>query len=129
MNKKYDVTKIESFIEQDLRRLDGMAARLGFRYAFLLVPDEHQVDDALRATRAKYYGIEEGDLDASRPNRLISDDLARHNVPFVDGTECVEANGGSQLYYKQDMHLTKRGHEVYADCVKKFVAEIAGASK
>ena len=97
-----------------------MSTALNFKIMFILLPDVFQVNKPLMRVKAKYYGIEEDTLDMLVPNRVLEEDLQSYQIQFLDTTGCLMKNKRiDMLYYTQDNHFTKYGHEAVAECLEK----------
>jgi hypothetical protein len=105
----------ERDLYEAVNHLWDVARTRGFNPVAILIPDRYQVDDALRADWARYYGYT-GPLDPAVPNRLIKGAFQRIGVPVIDATPCLR--GGSGMYYVHDDHLTAAGHRAVASCIE-----------
>ncbi|HAJ06451.1 MAG TPA: hypothetical protein DCL76_07850 [Chloroflexi bacterium] len=108
----------KSIFVDELRRLDDLADALDFQYAFLIVPDRHQIDSDLLKIRMDYYGIDSEDIDYMLPNNVLSILLDEHQITYIDPTECMKTQDNvNELFYILDNHLTVKGHATMAKCV------------
>ena len=106
------------FLEQELQRLIGIASKLQFNVAFVVLPDRHQVNSDLLGLKSAYYGVSAEQIDARLPNSVLAKALAAHDIPYVDITDCMaNRDDVDALYYKGDNHFTARGHRAAAECM------------
>jgi hypothetical protein len=98
------------------------------RLAFLLIPDELQVEDDLwnQVTSANP-GLA---LDRERPQRVVGEWLKARNVPYLDLLPLMRAapawtDGKKHFYHLRDTHFNARGNELagkaLADFLKPFL--------
>ena len=93
---------------------------MDFNIVFIVLPDVYQVNKDLMRIKAKYYGIEYDMLDMLAPNRILENDFRNHQIQFFDTTDCLMKNERLDLlYYTQDNHFTKYGHEAVAECIEE----------
>ena len=105
---------------KELERLKKLSDNLKFDVAFIILPDVYQVNQDLMKVKAKYYSIEQNMLDMLAPNRILEKNFREYQIHFIDTTACLMENKNiDRLYYTQDKHFTKYGHEVVAECIKK----------
>ncbi|MDH3976584.1 MAG: SGNH/GDSL hydrolase family protein [Deltaproteobacteria bacterium] len=105
---------------KELERLMRMATNLNFRIIFIALPDKYQVNENLLRAKAKYYSIEESLLDKLAPNQTLERNFRNYGIPFFDVSNCLMKNKQFyMLYYTQDNHFTKYGHEAVAECLEK----------
>lgn len=117
MDRRSDVLpRARTAFEAQVARLCALERSLGFSSAFLLLPDKHQLDAALRLRKASYYGLPPEALDPDRPNEAVAGALAAAGEPFVDATDCLRA-AGPGLFYEGDNHLRPAGHAAVAACL------------
>ena len=112
-------------VEQAIDRLARAAVRLGFAPAVVILPDRLQVDERSRRDKAAQYGVTFSSYDPRRPNRLVTETLARRGISFIDATDCLEGRAGQ--YYVRDEHFTAAGHETIAACVRAFIVDRSAA--
>jgi len=104
--------------ENELKRLDRLSKKLYFDYAFVIIPDRHQIDTNLLDLRSEYYGIAYDKIDALIPNNLLAALFQSHGVPYIDVTNCMANEDDiKSLFYVRDNHFTTHGHRVAATCM------------
>ena len=113
------------YFDEELQRLIATARVLQFEFAFLVLPDRHQVNSELLEVKLSYYGISEDKIDTMLPNRAIIDVLNVNDITYLDITECISVrNDVKDLYYLRDNHFTSRGHAAAAACMSKEMEQI-----
>jgi lysophospholipase L1-like esterase len=100
-----------------LREMRDLLARQGVKLSIVVFPVVDQVDDAYRAL----------DLDhVLYPQRRIGAICSALAVPCLDLTESLHAAGGKGLY-RDYLHLNKKGNDVVAAEITRFVRTDAKA--
>ena len=111
--------------ENELKSLNRLSRKLYFDYAFIIIPDRHQIDLNLLRLRSEYYGITDDKIDILLPNDLLADLFQSNGVPYIDVTDCMASKEDiSSLFYVRDNHLTTRGHRVAAACMANGIDTI-----
>lgn len=96
-----------------------IAARLDFDFFFILIPDLYQVNRQRFESKAESMQIKPGGFDVQIPNRILSTYFRENEIPFIDLTDCIRMRTDVEdLYYIQDNHFTKRGHQAAARCLQ-----------
>lgn len=94
--------------------------------AFLLIPDEFQVDDQVWADVVA--GLPESELERDRAQRLIRDWLDARAVPCLDllpRMRALEENAkGAHFYLKQNTHWSVRGNQVAGEALAELVRAV-----
>jgi|ETNmetMinimDraft_13_1059891.scaffolds.fasta_scaffold03451_4 hypothetical protein len=117
------------YFEYELGRLKDTARELNFDFAFVILPDRHQINSDLREVKSAYYGLSAEEVDPALPNRALAAALQAHAVSYVDVTECLAMTADVQLlYYSFDNHFTARGHQAAAQCMSAGMQEIFRAT-
>ncbi len=124
-NDRHYLTDAKQVLEQKLKRLNLLASKLQFKYAFVIIPDRHQIDPNLLIARSQYYGIAEEQIEIDLPNIVLAGALESNDVPYVDVTQCMaDQEDVVSLYYLRDNHLTVDGHRVAAKCMNNALEAI-----
>lgn len=128
-NKPY-LNEADATLRKELDDLGVLSEELGFKALFILIPDKHQVVQEYLRVKSRYYGIKIDDLEPLKPNELLKKRLFERNFSYIDPIDCLRSRGdSSNLYYSQDNHFTREGHEAMAVCVapelKAFIAQFA----
>ena len=104
--------------ENELKNLNRLSRKLYFDYAFVIIPDRHQIDSNLLHLRSEYYGIAADKIDTLLPNNLLADLFISNGVPYIDMTDCMASKEDvASLFYVRDNHFTARGHRAAAACM------------
>ena len=111
-------------LESQIARLESLEKKYGFSSMVVAIPHVYQVNDSERNETAREYGISAGSLDVLRPNRVLENITAKHQIHFFDATHCIRNAGKrQQLYYTQDKHFTPAGHASLFSCVQEPVRD------
>lgn len=109
-------------------QLDALVATAGeVPIAFLLLPDEFQVDDALWAELLAAADGEE--LERDRFQRVVADWGASRGVPVYDMLPELRAtppwsDGRPHLYHLRDTHFNARGNRAAGEALARFLAGV-----
>ncbi|HTF90535.1 MAG TPA: hypothetical protein VK843_19110 [Planctomycetota bacterium] len=92
--------------------------------AFLLIPDEFQVEDSL--WKALLVDGVPADADRELPQRLIGAWLAERSVPYVDLLPRLRqvkplSDGALHVFHRHDTHFNARGNAIAADALVELV--------
>lgn len=99
-----------------------LAAARGTPIAFVLIPDEFQVEDALWAQ------VAEPGFERERPQRILGAWLRERGVAVLDllpalrGVEAL-ADGARHVYHVRDTHWNRRGNAIAGDALARFLRE------
>ncbi len=112
--------------------LDRMVAACGeIPLVFFLIPDEFQVEDELwQAVVAAA-----GPLDRDRPQRLVTEWMRAHDVPFCDLLPRLRAvpageDGRRHVFHLRDSHFNARGNRVAGEALAETLrAALAEAER
>ncbi|MBO33321.1 MAG: hypothetical protein CMM74_10155 [Rhodospirillaceae bacterium] len=117
------------YFEQELRRLEDTARKLDFDFAFVILPDRHQINSGLLEAKSAYYGLSTETIDPTLPNRALAAAFDAHAVSYIDITDCLASSAEVQaLYYSRDNHFTAQGHRAAAECMSSGMEEIVRAT-
>ncbi|MFH0946752.1 MAG: hypothetical protein V2A76_16275 [Planctomycetota bacterium] len=94
--------------------------------AFMLIPDEFQVEDAVWEMVVS--GVGDVTLERDRPQRLIRQWLEERGIPYLDllphlREEPPLPDGRRHLYHLRDTHLNARGNERVGKLLARFLLE------
>lgn len=98
--------------------------------AFVLIPDELQVEDALwERIRTR---LADRPLERDLPQRVIGTWLAERGVPYLDLLPALLAeppleDGARHLYHLRDTHFNARGNRVAGRALAEFVRGLLGS--
>ena len=111
------------------RRLIARCARMRdearpARLAFVLIPDEFQVEDALWSELTALGA--EPDLERNRFQREVRSELERRGIPVVDLLPLLRAaqplsDGRLHVYHLNDTHFNARGNRIAAEALAELV--------
>ena len=102
-------------VSDDLREMRDVAGRAGSRFLVVLIPDEVQVNDALRAEVTLASGEAAADFDFERPNRLLRERLSADGIAVVDLLPAFRsAARATRLYKPRDTHWNSAGNRLAA---------------
>jgi lysophospholipase L1-like esterase len=95
--------------------------------AFVLIPDEFQVEDALWAELAGLGA--EPELERDRFQRELGPELARRGIPVLDLLPVLRAveplaDGRRHVYHLNDTHFNARGNRAAAEALAPFVRQL-----
>ena len=105
------------YFEKELQRLQDMATKRGFEYAFIVIPDVHQVNLKRYTEKARYYDLDHRNLSVEQVTNAIAALLKQFRIPYLDLGPCLSQAPLDGLYYIQDNHLTPAGHARAARCM------------
>lgn len=90
--------------------------------AFVLIPDEFQVNEALRQRALALRGWTMADLDLLLPQRRLSEFCAARGVPCLDMHPYLETEGAA-AHIPHDGHWSVHGHEIGAKAIGVWLLE------
>ena len=91
----------------------------------IFIPDNSQVNNAIRKKKSAYYNIDEKNLDPLLPNQILRDVLNKYKIKYIDPTQCLGAHlSDGALYYTKDNHFTKLGQKVFSECIADSLQKI-----
>lgn len=102
--------------------LDALiAAASGVPIAFVVIPDEFQVEDALWASVAA------SGYERDRPQRILGEGLRARGIAMLDLLPAFLAvpplpDGQRHLYHRRDTHWNRRGNEVAGRELARFLS-------
>ena len=100
-----------------LDELGQLSKERSFNFIFILIPHKVQVDDEELEKEIKRYGLRKENLDIELPNRVLSEELLRRNISFIDLLPCLRGKE-EKLYYVYDSHFNARGHQAVSSCLE-----------
>ncbi len=120
-NKKEYTNRFSKLTDNYLNELNKISKEYNFKLTFLLIPDRYQINDKKRELLKKQYNISpELQIDYLMPNKLLTSLLIKNQIDFIDPIDCIknESKQNNDIYYIQDNHFTKKGHQLYYNCIK-----------
>jgi hypothetical protein len=104
--------------EQFLAKIATLAAGAGAKTSLVVIPDEAQVDEGLRAELARRFHLDEKDFDLDQPQRRLAEIARRLGLPLVDLLPAFREKGRKGgLYEPVDTHWNGAGQALAADLV------------
>lgn len=100
----------------------------GSKFAVVIIPAKEQVyPDRWAQTLAKNPAMQALQWDMMLPNKMLTDILRRHDIPYVDLLPIFEQAAQSQpdepLYFVHDGHWTSAGHALAGKSVAQFLLD------
>ena len=118
LEKNY-TRKTQKGVQDTLAVLEEIAATTGpDRLLIAVLPNEVQVNSALRGQVCERKGVSEQELDLSKPARLVYEHFAGKGVTVVDLLPAfVEAEAVARTYQVQDSHWNAYGNRIAASTI------------
>jgi hypothetical protein len=99
--------------------------RAGGRLFVALLPTREQVQPRALADVLSAYDIPASAVDMQHPNRIVRELASELGIDLLpDFSETVDG-----LFFEQDVHLTRRGHEVVARAIGDHLERTEGQSE
>ena len=96
-------------------QMQAWTRKRGSRLVIVTIPIGGQVYPGMWEHTRKLYGLSSTDFDLDKPQRLIEEIGEELGVPVIDLRHALQnAREGPELYYRNDIHWTPRGHDVAA---------------
>lgn len=111
-----------------LRAFSSLARERNARLVVVLLPTREQVDRRALDQVLTAYKIAESAVDMRRPNRIVADVSQELGIGFLDLLPAF-VSAGEGLFFEQDVHLTERGHEVFANALGDYLEATEGPSR
>lgn len=86
---------------------------VGVPFAIVLIPSPHHLDKQRFAKYVNYLGFKEGELDASRPYKILLKGLADNGIPVLDMAPALLASD-KDLSFPDDGHMNATAHGIVA---------------
>jgi hypothetical protein len=111
-----------------LDAFDGACRQVGVPWALVLLPDELQVDPAVRDEALRRLGARADDLDLDGPPRRLLRWAAGRGVPALDLLPLFreESERQGSLYIPSDTHWNVEGNLVAGEAVARFADNLPG---
>jgi hypothetical protein len=93
--------------------IDRYGAQRGSPTVFVLIPPPFAVDPSVFREISRGFALDEREIDASQPNRLLAEALRRRHLTVISAQADFERanHAGVSLYGRIDRHLSPAGHE------------------
>jgi len=106
-----------------LGRIQAACAERNIDLAVAIIPDEIQVNPALRERVLATLGADKDHLDIALPNRVLDEQLAARRIDHCDLLERFTAPSGGEVRYKpNDSHWNRAGNRLAADALAECLA-------
>lgn len=113
-----------AFTRDAIRQLAEEAERAGARTGIVLMPARFQVDDADYGRLREIVARAGGDLRRDAATERFAGALGELGLPMLDLLPPLrQAPPGPALFFQENVHLTRRGHEVVGDALARFLRE------
>ena len=107
-----------------LGQMRDLARQTGAGMLVTLIPDENQIDSAVRARVVDARNLLPEQLDWGQPNRLITQALAAEQIEVLDLLPVLsEAARHERVYKPADTHWNVAGNRVAAEAIAKALAD------
>lgn len=107
-----------------LGQMRDLSRQAGADMLVALIPDENQIDAALRARVVDARNLLPGQLDWEQPNRLITQALAADQIDVLDLLPVLsEAARHQRVYKPADTHWNVVGNRVASEAIAQALAE------
>ena len=105
-----------------VEQLAREGAQAGARTAIVLMPARFQIDDADYGRLRDIVAEAGGDLRRNAATERFASALAETGLPMLDLLPILrDARPGPDLFFKENIHLTKHGHEVVGEALARFL--------
>ena len=107
----------------DLLKIKEICDRQNITLVVVLMPDEVQVIQKLRKKVIASYNFSPEQFDFRQPNKLLSQELDKHNIYHLDIVEEFVAAGSEiPLYKPNDIHWNIAGNRLAAEVIDKHLS-------
>ena len=127
--KTYPVFEdIRGKVMAQLGALKTLSEKNGAKIAFVVIPEQMQIDPALREEIQKANVNDDkysGEYDFSYPNTALAEWFRENNVPFLDLYKPFQEahDRGLKLYKPNDIHWNIAGNKLAAEELEKYLEE------
>ena len=105
-------------------KMAASAAASGARVLFVLAPSEVQLDQNLRDSVLRCLGKRDARYDFSRPQRLLSEQLGKQGLLYLDLLPALSRYPTSATFTPLDTHPNAFGNEVVAEAITTKLKEL-----
>lgn len=122
--QKHAPATLEKKWRQALRHLDRImndCQKRGVPVAFVLIPDEFQVNPSVLADALREANVDREEIDLSLPQRRLMTFCAGHDVPCLDLLPAFQ--GLEDVYTPHDTHWNERGNRLAAERLTRWLRE------
>lgn len=117
-------TEAEGYLDA----FDRVCRESGVPWALVIIPDEFQVDPAVREEAIRRLGAHGNALDLDAPSRRLMRWASGRRVPTLDLLPLFreESSGRGPLYIPSDTHWNKKGNYLAGEAVARFADSLPG---
>ncbi len=121
VNNKSNFEKLDNTLYY-LKQIRNICEKHGIKLVVAIIPDELQINqDLLRDVRDVYYpNIENGKLDISIANKMLTKELNKLSIDNIDLYEYF-ASSSQQLYKPRDTHWNIAGNQLAANIIQEYI--------
>jgi hypothetical protein len=113
-----------AFTRQAITLIANEAGRVGARTGIVLMPARFQIDDDDFGRRRELDARAGGDLRRDAATDRFAAGLGGMGLPVLDLLPILRAAPeGPDLFFRENVHLTPRGHSVVGDALAEFLRE------
>jgi lysophospholipase L1-like esterase len=107
-------------------QMAGEARAVGARTGIVLMPARFQVDDEDYGRLREIVAAAGGDLRRDAATERFAEALGALGVPQLDLLPSLRAaTPGTDLFFKENIHLTRRGHAIVGQALARFIEDHA----
>ena len=117
--------RIHSTVEYVAKLRDWVTDNLHVPFAIVLIPSAFQLDAARFRKYVSHHGLEDRNLDPSRPYRLVLAALRRRGV-VVFGAEATLRRQAGRLGFPDDGHMNAVSHDLLARDLANWIPNALG---
>ncbi|MCA9473008.1 MAG: SGNH/GDSL hydrolase family protein [Nitrospirales bacterium] len=111
-------------VQTNLLHIRKAVHDIGARLLVVIIPEEHQINVPLRKTSLQQLKAQAIDYDFEQWNRKLIEFGAAHDIRILDLTPgLAKAIEHERLYFKNDIHLNERGHQLMGEFILDFLVE------
>lgn len=101
---------------------DLVHARFQVPFGVVLLPTRHQLYPESFGRFTNHFGLQEQDLDASRPLDALAEALRQRNVRVLNTLPAMREFNDRPLTFPDDGHLNARGHAIVGDLIAQWLS-------
>jgi len=115
------------FLEQQknafyyLKEIKNICNKYDIKLVVVIIPDELQINQELQRQLKEIY-YPNVDLDMAIPNRMLSNELQKLNIDYIDLYEDF-LKSSQRLYRTRDTHWNIAGNQLAASVIQKYIAK------
>lgn len=106
----------------DLIKIKEVADYQKIPLVVIIIPDEVQVNQRWQQAVVNDYHVTPDTFDFTLPNKLLTEELTKNNIAYVDLTENFrESEAKMPLYKPNDTHWNIAGNKLAADTISEYL--------